>query len=181
MADLIGGHVQVGFDVMVTALPQVRSCKLRALAVAARDLTVAGRPDRRRHRAGIRGERLGRGWRPEGTPTRSSSGSTARLMPAWRTQIKARLADAGHHADGLTAAEFGKPILPPRPRSGTRLSGRRTSSRSDPASADIPYRPFGERRQSPLLALFCRANRAERCRFFGVDRPTYAQCEFFAF
>ena len=32
-ADLIGGQVQVGFDVMVTALPQVRSGKLRALGV----------------------------------------------------------------------------------------------------------------------------------------------------
>jgi len=31
--DLIGGQVQVGFDVMVTALPQVRSGKLRALGV----------------------------------------------------------------------------------------------------------------------------------------------------
>ena len=32
-----------------------------------------------------------------------------------------------------------------------------------------------------LLALFCRANRVEQCRLSGVDRPTYAQCEFFAF
>jgi hypothetical protein len=31
------------------------------------------------------------------------------------------------------------------------------------------------------LALFCRANGAEQCRLLGVDRPTYAQCEFFAF
>jgi tripartite-type tricarboxylate transporter receptor subunit TctC len=31
--DLIGGQVNVGFDVMVTALPQVRSGKLRALGV----------------------------------------------------------------------------------------------------------------------------------------------------
>jgi tripartite-type tricarboxylate transporter receptor subunit TctC len=31
--DLIGGQVQVGFDVMVTALPQVRGGKLRALGV----------------------------------------------------------------------------------------------------------------------------------------------------
>ena len=30
-------------------------------------------------------------------------------------------------------------------------------------------------------ALFCRANRAEQCRLSGADRPTYAQCEFFAF
>ena len=29
--------------------------------------------------------------------------------------------------------------------------------------------------------LFRRANRAERCRLSGADRPTYAQCEFFAF
>ena len=32
-SDLIGGQVHVGFDVMVTALPQVRSGKLRALGV----------------------------------------------------------------------------------------------------------------------------------------------------
>ena len=31
------------------------------------------------------------------------------------------------------------------------------------------------------MALCCRANRAEQCRLSGVDRPTYAQCEFFAF
>ena len=33
----------------------------------------------------------------------------------------------------------------------------------------------------PFVALFCRPNRAEQCRLSGVDRPTYAQCEFFAF
>jgi hypothetical protein len=32
-----------------------------------------------------------------------------------------------------------------------------------------------------LAALFGRANRAEQCRLSGVDRPTYAQFEFFAF
>jgi tripartite-type tricarboxylate transporter receptor subunit TctC len=32
-ADLVGGQVNVGFDVMVTALPQIRSGKLRALGV----------------------------------------------------------------------------------------------------------------------------------------------------
>jgi hypothetical protein len=26
-----------------------------------------------------------------------------------------------------------------------------------------------------LWHFFCRANRAEQCRLFGVDRPTYAQ------
>src|SRR5258705_12051551 len=38
-----------------------------------------------------------------------------------------------------------------------------------------------EPRSSYIMALFCRANRAEQCRLSGADRPTYAQCEFFAF
>jgi hypothetical protein len=45
--------------------------------------------------------------------------------------------------------------------------------------------PFAGKRESGrnclFLALFCRANRAEQCRLSGADRPTYAQCEFFAF
>jgi hypothetical protein len=36
-------------------------------------------------------------------------------------------------------------------------------------------------KQCRLLALFCRANRAEQCRLSRVDRPTYAHCEVFAF
>jgi tripartite-type tricarboxylate transporter receptor subunit TctC len=34
ITDLVGGQVQIGFDVMVTALPQVRAGKLKAIAVA---------------------------------------------------------------------------------------------------------------------------------------------------
>ncbi len=34
MTDLVGGQVQVGFDVMVTSLPHIRSGALRALGVA---------------------------------------------------------------------------------------------------------------------------------------------------
>jgi tripartite-type tricarboxylate transporter receptor subunit TctC len=34
IADLVGGQVNVGFDVMATALPQIRTGKLRALANA---------------------------------------------------------------------------------------------------------------------------------------------------
>src|SRR5499425_1490872 len=37
ITDLIGGQVNVGFDVMVTALPQVRSGKMRALGVLGRE------------------------------------------------------------------------------------------------------------------------------------------------
>src|SRR5262245_64044843 len=34
ITDLLGGQVQIGFDVMVTSLPHVRTGALRALAVA---------------------------------------------------------------------------------------------------------------------------------------------------
>jgi hypothetical protein len=39
----------------------------------------------------------------------------------------------------------------------------------------IEWRVFLLRRICRLLALFCRAIRAEQCRLSGVDRPTYAQ------
>jgi tripartite-type tricarboxylate transporter receptor subunit TctC len=44
IADLLGGQVQVGIDVMTTALPQVRSGALRALGVAGRS-RFPGLPD----------------------------------------------------------------------------------------------------------------------------------------
>jgi tripartite-type tricarboxylate transporter receptor subunit TctC len=37
VTDLVGGQVQVGFDVMVTSLPHIRTGALRALAVAGQD------------------------------------------------------------------------------------------------------------------------------------------------
>ena len=37
--------------------------------------------------------------------------------------------------------------------------------------------PERDRELCPFVALFCRANRAERCRLSGVDPPTYARCE----
>ncbi len=86
--DLVGGQVNVGFDVMVTALPQVRSGRLRALGVLGRrDLTRCRmwRPLPRRCRATRRAPGRGSACRKERRP-RSSSGSTARSTKCWRSR-----------------------------------------------------------------------------------------------
>ena len=107
--DLIGGQVQVGFDVMVTALPQVRSGKLRALGVLGAkrfDLlpdvqtvaeTVAGYEASTWAGVGV----------PRGTPPeiieRLSREVNAGLA---QPDIRARLADVGTVPMVLSAAEF---------------------------------------------------------------------------
>ena len=107
--DLIGGQVQVGFDVMVTALPQVRSGKLRALGVLGAkrfDLlpdvqtvaeTVAGYEASTWAGIGV----------PRGTPPeiieRLNREVNAGLA---QPDIRARLADVGTVPMVLSAAEF---------------------------------------------------------------------------
>jgi tripartite-type tricarboxylate transporter receptor subunit TctC len=107
--DLIGGQVQVGFDVMVTALPQVRSGKLRALGVLGAkrfDLlpdvqtvaeTVAGYEASTWAGVGV----------PRGTPPeiieRLNREVNAGLA---QPDIRARLADVGTVPMVLSAAEF---------------------------------------------------------------------------
>jgi tripartite-type tricarboxylate transporter receptor subunit TctC len=107
--DLIGGQVQVGFDVMVTALPQVRSGKLRALGVLGAkrfDLlpdvqtvaeTVAGYEASTWAGIGV----------PRGTPPeiieRLNREVNAGLA---QPDIRARFADVGTVPMVLSAAEF---------------------------------------------------------------------------
>ena len=79
-ADLIGGQVQVGFDVMVTALPQVRSGKLaRWASWAPKDLTCCRtcRPSPKQCPDTRRAPGAGLACR-EGHRRRSSSGLIAR-------------------------------------------------------------------------------------------------------
>jgi tripartite-type tricarboxylate transporter receptor subunit TctC len=110
ITDLIGGQVQVGFDVMVTSLPQIRAGKLRALAVAGAD-----RFDMLPDVPSI-GETLpgyeARTWAGVGVPKGTPPEIIARLNrdisegladPA----IKSRLAEIGTIPMVLTAAEFG--------------------------------------------------------------------------
>ena len=96
MADLIGGQVQVGIDVMTGALPHIRSGAVRALAVAG-NTRYDGLPD-----VPTIGETIPATSRTPGAASacraarrpRSSSGSTARSTPGSRDPaVKARLAE----------------------------------------------------------------------------------------
>ena len=50
------------------------------------------------------------------------------------------------------------------------------------AAAALPrWRAIPALQRGRLLTDLGRANRADQCRLSGADRPTYAQCEFFAF
>jgi tripartite-type tricarboxylate transporter receptor subunit TctC len=110
VTDLIGGQVQVGFDVMVTSLPQVRTGALRAIGVAGGNRfdmlpdvpsiaeTLPGYEARTWAGIGV----------PKGTPveiiTRLDREINAGLA---NPTVKARLAEVGTIPMILTAAEFG--------------------------------------------------------------------------
>jgi tripartite-type tricarboxylate transporter receptor subunit TctC len=110
MLDLVGGQVQVGFDVMTTALPQIRTGALRALGVAGTkrfDMlpdvptiaeTVPGYEARTWAGVGV----------PRGTPPeiidRLNRDINAGLV---NPTVRARLADAGTIPMVVSAAEFG--------------------------------------------------------------------------
>ena len=110
ITDLVGGQVQVGFDVMVTSLPHIRSGALRALGVAGRK-RFSMLPDVPAIAETVPGYEAGT-WAgvgvPKGTPpeiiARLNSEINAGLaQPA----IRARLIEVGTVPMILTAAEFG--------------------------------------------------------------------------
>ena len=108
-ADLIGGQVQVGFDVMVTALPQVRSGKLRALGVlGAKRFDLL--PDVQTVAETVPGYEAST-WGGVGVPRGTSPEIIERLnreVNAGLAQldIRARLADVGTVPMVLSAAAF---------------------------------------------------------------------------
>jgi tripartite-type tricarboxylate transporter receptor subunit TctC len=110
VTDLVGGQVQVGFDVMVTSLPHIRRGKLKALGVLGQDRfnllpdvptiaeTVPG------YEAGTwAGVGAPRGTPPEIIERLNREISAALADPA----IKARLAEVGTLPMILTTAQFG--------------------------------------------------------------------------
>ena len=107
--DLIGGQVQVGFDVMVTALPQVRSGKLRALGVlGAKRFDLL--PDVQTVAETVPGYEAST-WAGIGVPRGTPPEIIERLnreVNAGLAQpdIRARLADVGTVPMVLSAAEF---------------------------------------------------------------------------
>jgi tripartite-type tricarboxylate transporter receptor subunit TctC len=109
ITDLVGGQVQIGFDVMTTSLPHIRSGALRALAVAGQNRfdmlpdvpsiaeTLPGYEARTWAGVGV----------PRGTPPEIIARLNRDINAGLAEQaIKARLAEIGTIPMILTAAEF---------------------------------------------------------------------------
>jgi len=110
VTDLIGGQVQVGFDVMVTSLPHVRTGALRALGVAGGN-RFDMLPDVPSIAETLPGYEA-RTWAGVGVPNGTPSEIIARLNREINAglanpTIKARLAEVGTIPMIFTAAEFG--------------------------------------------------------------------------
>jgi tripartite-type tricarboxylate transporter receptor subunit TctC len=110
VTDLIAGQVQVGFDVMVTSLPHVRTGALRALGVAGKNRfdmlpdvptiaeTVPGYEARTWAGIGV----------PKGTPAEIIARLNREINAALENPtIRSRLAELGTIPMILSAAEFG--------------------------------------------------------------------------
>jgi tripartite-type tricarboxylate transporter receptor subunit TctC len=110
MLDLVGGQVQVGFDVMTTSLPHIRTGALRALGVAgAKRFDLL--PDVPTIAETVPGYEA-RTWAGVGAPRGTPPEIIARLnhdinAGLVNPTIRARLADIGTVPMVLTAAEFG--------------------------------------------------------------------------
>jgi tripartite-type tricarboxylate transporter receptor subunit TctC len=107
--DLIGGQVQVGFDVMVTALPQVRSGKLRALGVLGTkrfdllpDVQTVAETVPEYEASTWAGVGVPRGTPPEIIERLNREVNAGLAQP----DIRARFADVGTVPMVLSAAEF---------------------------------------------------------------------------
>ena len=88
ITDLLGGQVQVMFDLMASSIGHIRGGKLRALGVtpATRSQALPDVPTIGEFVAGYEASAVGGIGAPKGTAAkRSSTGSTQRLMRPWPT------------------------------------------------------------------------------------------------
>jgi tripartite-type tricarboxylate transporter receptor subunit TctC len=109
ITDLVGGQVQVGFDVMVTALPQIRAGKLRALGVCG-SKRFAMLPDVPTIAETVAGYEAGT-WAgvgvPKGTPREIISRLNREVNEGLaQPNIRSRLADVGTIPMILSAEQF---------------------------------------------------------------------------
>ena len=146
--DLIGGQVNVGFDVMVTALPQVRSGKLRALGVLGRkrfDLL----PDVATVAETLPGYEAST-WAgigvPRETPPEIIGGSAARSKKGWRRRISRLASPMSAPFPWCSVPESSGLTSPPNSKNGTRWLRSRASSPIDQrqSGSDISQLPFCE-------------------------------------
>jgi tripartite-type tricarboxylate transporter receptor subunit TctC len=110
MTDLVGGQVQVGFDVMVTALPHIRSGGLRALGVAGskRFELLPEVPTIAETVPGYEAATWGGVGAPRGTPPEIVARLNREINAGLANPgIRARLLELGTLPMIVTAAEFG--------------------------------------------------------------------------
>jgi tripartite-type tricarboxylate transporter receptor subunit TctC len=110
ITDLVGGQVQVGFDVMVTSLPQVRTGALRALGVAgnSRFDMLPEVPSIAETVPGYEAGTWGGVGVPSGTPPEIIERLNREINAGLATPIiRARLADIGTLPMVVSSAEFG--------------------------------------------------------------------------
>ena len=108
VTDLIAGQVQVGFDVMVTSLPQIRTGALRALGVAGNNRFDMHVPTIAETLPGYEARTWAGVGAPKGTPpeiiARLNRDINAGLA---NPTVRARLAELGTIPMIFTSAEFG--------------------------------------------------------------------------
>jgi len=110
ITDLVGGQVQIAFDVMVTSLPHIRTGALRALGVAG-EKRYDGLPDVPSIAETLPGYEAGT-WGgvgvPKGTPPEIIARLNREINAGLATQaIQARLADVGTIPMIASPSEFG--------------------------------------------------------------------------
>ena len=113
LTDLIGGQVQVMFDVMASSIEHIRAGKLRALAVttATRSEALPDVPNVGEFLPGFEAS----AWQGVGVPKNTPTEIVDRLNKEMNAaladpKIKARLADLGNIWLALSPADFGKHI-----------------------------------------------------------------------
>jgi tripartite-type tricarboxylate transporter receptor subunit TctC len=113
LTDLIGGQVQVMFDLMSSSLEYIRSGRLRALAVttATRSDLLPDTPTIGEFVSGYEAIAVGGIGAPKGTPVEIIEKLNKEINAGLANPtLKARLADLGGTALALSPAEFGKLI-----------------------------------------------------------------------
>jgi tripartite-type tricarboxylate transporter receptor subunit TctC len=111
LTDLIGGHVDLMFDNMASALPQVKAGKLKALAVtsAKRSSQAPDLPSVAESVAGFDSATWVAIYTPAGTPPEIIARLNAGINQALKSaEVLSRFDSAGLEPGGGTAAELGK-------------------------------------------------------------------------
>ena len=187
LTDLLGGQVQVMFPATVASIGYIRAGRLRALAVTAatRSDVLPDIPTVGEFVPGYEAS----GWYGVGAPKATPAEIVEKLNKEINAgladpKIKARLADLG--GDGARAlARRLRQVHRRRNREvgqGDQVRGHQAGVIADATRREYSISPVRRTAAKIAVGTFAAVRTAPSdVRLSGVDRPTYAQCEFFAF